>query len=78
MEITGCVEEAAAALCLPRDLRQIIRTISYDSGDQEWYSTCHDFQEPMPGEVFLWALRLIGWLQYNYPQGPLSQEVSCC
>jgi hypothetical protein len=78
MEITAYVEEAAEALRLPKELREVLRTISYDSGDEEWYSTYHEFQESaIPVEVFSWSLRLIGWLQYAHPQGPGFPEASC-
>ncbi len=78
MAIADYVEEAAEALRLPKELRQVMMTISYDPGDQEWYSTYHDFQESaIPVEVFSWALRLIGWLQSVYPHGPDLPEASC-
>jgi hypothetical protein len=35
MKIVPYAEEAAEALGLPEELREIIRTISYDSGDAE-------------------------------------------
>ena len=79
MEIAAYVEEAAKALSLPKELREVMRTISYDPGDEEWYSTYHEFQETaIPVEVFSWSLRLIGWLQFAYPQGPAFPEASCC
>jgi hypothetical protein len=79
MAITDYVEEAAEALHLPEELRQVMRTISYDPGAQEWYATYRNFQESaIPVEIFSWALRLIGWLQFVYPQGPEFPEASCC
>ena len=79
MEIAAYVEEAAEALHLPTELREVMRTISFDLGDEEWYSTYHEFQETaIPVEVSSWALRLIGWLQFSYPQGPAFREASCC
>ena len=79
MKIVPYAEEAAEALGLPEELREVIRTISYDPGDEEWYSTYHEFQETaIPVEIFSWALRLIGWLQFAYPQGPAFPEASCC
>jgi hypothetical protein len=79
MEIAAYVEEAAEALHLPTELRKVMRTISFDLGDEEWYSTYHEFQETaIPVEVSSWALRLIGWLQFSYPQGPAFREASCC
>jgi hypothetical protein len=78
MAITTYVEKAAEALRLPEQLQQVMMTISYDPGDQEWYSTYHDFQESaIPAEVLTWALRLIGWLQFVYPHGPDLPEASC-
>ncbi|MEW6386166.1 MAG: hypothetical protein AB1491_01430 [Thermodesulfobacteriota bacterium] len=78
MAITDYVEEAAEALRLPEELRRIIRTIFYDPGAQEWYANYHDFQEAaIPVEIFSWALRLIGWLKFAYPQGPEFPEASC-
>ncbi len=78
MKIVPYVEEAAEALGLPEELRAVMRTISYDPGDEEWYSTYHEFQETaIPVEIFSWALRLIGWLQFAYPQGPAFPEASC-
>jgi hypothetical protein len=77
MKITPYVEEAAMALGLPKELQEVMGTISYDPGDAEWYSTYHEFRETaIPAEVFSWALRLIGWLQYAYPQGPAFPEAS--
>ena len=79
MKIAAYVKEAAEALHLPKELREVMRTISYDPGDEEWYSTYHEFPESaIPVEVFFWTLRLIGWLQFSYPQGPAFREVSCC
>ena len=79
METTGYVEKAAEALHLSEKLRQLIPTISYDPGDQEWYSAYHEYEESIiRPEVFNWSLRLVGWLQYNYPQGPAFLEASCC
>jgi hypothetical protein len=78
MTIKDYVEEAAEALCLPEELHQVMMTISYDPGDQEWYSTYHDLQEfAIPAEVLTWALRLVGWLQFAYPHGPDLPEASC-
>lgn len=79
MEIAGYVEEAAEVLHLPEELRHLIKTISYDPGDQEWYSAYHEYEESIiRPEVFNWSLRLVGWLQYHYPQGPPFPEASCC
>ena len=79
MEIAAYVEEAAESLNLPKELREVVRIISYDPGDEEWYSTSHEFQESViPVEVSSWALRLIGWLQFAYPEGPAFSEASCC
>lgn len=79
MDIVDYVAEAAEALQLPPELRQVMRTISYDAGDREWYSTYHEFREAaIPSEVFSWSLRLIGWLQFTYPQGPVFSEASYC
>ena len=77
MTITDYVGEAAEALNLPEELRTVMGTIAYDRRDAEWYSTYHAFQEAaFTVEVFSWALRLIGWLQYTYPQGPAFPETS--
>ena len=78
MEIADYVAEAAEHLQLPEGLRAVMQTIFYDPGDHEWYSTYHDLQDAaVPVEVFSWALRLIGWLQFTYPQGPPLSEASC-
>jgi hypothetical protein len=77
MTITDYLEEAAKALRLPEELRQVMHTISYDPGDQEWFSSNHEYEDSaIRVEIFSWALRLIGWLQYKYPQGPPFPEVS--
>ena len=41
MEITDYVEEAAQALRMPEEFWPGVGGISFDVGDQEWYSACH-------------------------------------
>lgn len=78
MEITDYVEEAAQALRMPEEFWPAVGSISFDVGDQEWYSACHLSGEMITAETHAWTLRLIGWLQFNYPEGPAFQEASCC
>ncbi len=78
MEIFDCVAEAAKALRLPKELWPTVNSISFDVGDREWYSSCHFSGEIISPEINAWVLKLIGWLQFNYPEGPALQEAFCC
>ncbi len=78
MEIFECVAEAAKALRLPKELLPAVQSISFDVGGQEWYSSCHTSGEIISPEVNTWVLKLIGWLQFNYPEGSAFQEAFCC
>ncbi|MEW6659357.1 MAG: hypothetical protein AB1424_11925 [Thermodesulfobacteriota bacterium] len=78
MEMADYLAEAAKALRLPEEFWPNVSGISFDVGDQEWYSACHVSGEMISPEAHAWVLKLIGWLQFNYPQGPAFPEASCC
>ncbi len=78
MELDNYVAEAARALHLPEEFWPTVSRISFDLGDREWYSAYHVSGEMISAEAHAWVLRLIGWLQYKYPEGPALPEASCC
>jgi hypothetical protein len=79
MELIDYVEEAASALRVPKRHRYIIRSITYDPLDREWDADCLRLETSLLAvEPHEWILKTIGWLQYNYPDGPEFPEASCC
>jgi hypothetical protein len=68
MVITGYVAEAAEALLAPYESVEILTNLNYDSMIGEWH---WDWQYVKgPADARIWGLKICGWLQYKYPDGP--------
>jgi hypothetical protein len=68
MVVTRHVSEAAAALSVPCEARGILTDLDYDPVIVEWHLNWQCFEET--AEAKIWALKICGWLQYKYPDGP--------
>ncbi len=60
--------EAAAALGAPREAGEILTDLNYDPMVREWHLNWQKFEGPADARI--WGLKIIGWLQYKYPDGP--------
>ncbi len=68
MVVTRHVAEAAEALRAPYGAREILTNLDYDPVIEEWHLNWQCFEGP--GDAKIWALKICGWLQYKYPDGP--------
>jgi len=71
MVVTRHVAEAVEALRAPTPygVREIRNNIDYDPMIEEWRLNRQCFEGP--ADVKIWALKICGWLQYKYPDGPV-------
>ncbi len=60
--------EAAEALGVPWEPNEILTDLSYDPVAREWHLNRLKFETPADARI--WGLKIIGWLQYKYPDGP--------
>jgi hypothetical protein len=64
--------EAAEALEAPGEMWLFRDKISYDPASREWRLTGSGFTGlKFVGETRHWILRICGWLQCKYPEGPI-------
>jgi hypothetical protein len=68
MVVTRHVAEAAEALRAPYGEREILTNLDYDPVIEEWNFNWQCFKGPADAKI--WALKICGWLQYKYPDGP--------
>lgn len=75
MKLEALVEEAAKALRLPEELWPLTQNISYHPEEGEYQPHRDESLEVyLASKSYEWILRIAGWLQSAYPQGPdLSQ-----
>ncbi len=60
--------EAAEALGVPYEAGEILTNLNYDPLIGEWHWHCQNFEGPADARI--WVLKICGWLQYKYPDGP--------
>jgi hypothetical protein len=66
------VVEAAEALDAPGEIWLFRHKILFDSASREWRLTSPGSTElKIVGETRHWILRICGWLQFKYPEGPV-------
>ena len=72
MDIQTCVLEAVETLEAPEELRPLQDNFDYDPVYREWGFDGYFFKDPKalvdPGVL---VQQICGWLQVNYPNGPL-------
>jgi hypothetical protein len=72
MSNSDYVGEAAEALDAPGEIWLFRNHIFYDPANQEWRFSGSDLQGlKFVGEVRDWVLKICGWLQWKYPEGPV-------
>jgi hypothetical protein len=73
MELENYVIEAAAALAAPPEVWLFRHNLNYDWSGQEWRFEGPYAKGPKAlTEMREWLERILGWLQFKYPQGPGS------
>ena len=66
------VVEAAEALDAPGEIWLFRHKILFDPARREWRLTGSGFTGlKFVGETRHWILRICGWLQFKYPEGPV-------
>ena len=66
------VIEAAEALDAPGEIWLFRHKICFDPASREWRFTGSGFTGlKFVGETRHWILRICGWLQFKYPDGPV-------
>ncbi len=66
------VGEAAEALDAPGEIWLFRHKIFFDPASQEWRLAGSGFTGlKFAGETRHWILRICGWLQFQYPEGPV-------
>ncbi len=64
--------EAAEALDAPGEIWLFRHKILFDPASQEWRLVGSGFTElKSVGETRHWILKICGWLQSKYPEGPV-------
>jgi len=65
------VAEAAETLDAPGEIWLFRDKIFYDPANREWRCIGSYLKElRFIGETRYWVLRICGWLQFKYPEGP--------
>jgi hypothetical protein len=68
MVVMGYVAEATEALHAPYEAGEILTNLNYDPVIGEWHWDWRYFKGPADARI--WGLKICGWLQYKYPNGP--------
>jgi hypothetical protein len=68
MLIAGYVAEASEALRAPYETEEIMTNLTYDPVIGEWHCNWQYYKGPSDART--WGLKICGWLQYKYPDGP--------
>jgi hypothetical protein len=74
MDLVNYVFEAATALAAPAEVWLFRHNFNYDWHGQEWRFEGACAKGPKASTEIRqeWVERILGWLQFNYPQGPGS------
>ena len=76
MVVARYVAEAAEALRAPYEAEEILTNLNYDPVIREWHWDLPYFKGPADARI--WGLKICGWLQYKYPDGPALVNNSLC